>query len=218
MMIDVHVSSLPGARRTEAIAVLARAFHADPVYRRLVPDPRRRARVLQVLFHLAVSDASRFGAVDVAATGDRMLGVGVWLAPGRFPMTAGRKLHTLPGLLALLRAAPRSFAGVARLGAGIAAAHPPEPSWYLQAIGVDPTAQGRGTGSRLLADGLARADHARVPATLETAVPAAAALYERFGFRTTSQDLQLIAEGPAHQPMRRLPAADPSRPSRGERA
>lgn len=212
MATDVHVSSLPRARRTEAVAAMARAFHADPIYRRLVPDPSRRARVLRELFRLAVSDATRVGAVDVATVGDRLLGVAVWLAPGRFPMTAGRKLRTLPGLVALLRAAPRSFAGLTRLGAGIAAAHPREPSWYLQAIGVDPTAQNIGAGSRLLLHGLARADRMQRPATLETAVHAAAALYERFGFRATREDLQLVAGGPAHQMLRRPPAAGPSHP------
>jgi len=218
MMTDVHVSGLARARRTEATDVLARAFHADPVYRRLVPDPRRRACVLRELFRLAVSDATRFGAVDVATVGDRLLGVAVWLAPGRFPMTAGRKLRTLPGLLAMLRAAPRSFADVTRLGAGIAAAHPREPSWYLQAMGVDPTAQRQGVGDRLLAHGLARADRMQRPATLETAVPAAAALYERFGFDSTREDLRLVADGPAHQVLRRPAAADPSRPPQPEGA
>jgi ribosomal protein S18 acetylase RimI-like enzyme len=44
---------------------------------------------------------------------------------------------------------------------------PTEPHWYLPFIGVDPTCQGQGHGSRLLEQGLARCDRDGLPADLD---------------------------------------------------
>lgn len=210
---DARIDPAVKAREAEVVKVLAAAFDADVVYRQLLHDIRRRARALGALFRLAVADATRVGAVDVAvAAGGQVHGAAVWLTPGAFPMSGVRKLRSLPGSLALLAAAPRSFVDLARLGAGLEAAHPSEPSWYLQALGMHPTAQRQGLGARLLGCGLARADADGMPATLHTAIPAAAALYQRAGFRTVGDALCLLAEGPAHRLMHRPPAA-PSAPT-----
>jgi ribosomal protein S18 acetylase RimI-like enzyme len=59
----------------------------------------------------------------------------------------------------------------------------PEPHWYLLIVGVDPELQGRGLGSALVAEGLARADEANAPCYLETSEERNLAFYERHGFR-----------------------------------
>lgn len=208
---EARIGPAVKAREAEVVEVLAAAFDADVVYRQLLPDTRRRARALGALFRLVVADATQVGAVEVAAAaGGQVLGATVWLAPGAFPMSGARKVASLPGSLALLVAAPRSFVGLVRLGAGLETAHPSEPSWYLQALGVHPAAQRQGLGARLLECGLARADADGLPATLHTAVPAAAALYQRAGFRTVGDALCLVAGGAAHRLMRRPPATPPA--------
>ena len=63
------------------------------------------------------------------------------------------------------------------------AAHPAEPAWFLQFVGVDPARQGGGIGSALLRDGLRRADAAGEAAYLEATSELNRALYERHGFR-----------------------------------
>jgi ribosomal protein S18 acetylase RimI-like enzyme len=65
--------------------------------------------------------------------------------------------------------------------------HPETPCWYLPFIGIDPQHQGRGLGSRLLAEGLARCDRDRLPAYLEASSARNRALYERHGFVGTGE-------------------------------
>jgi ribosomal protein S18 acetylase RimI-like enzyme len=65
---------------------------------------------------------------------------------------------------------------------------PDEPLLYLSHIGVDPDRQGRGLGTELMRDGLARADEQVVPTWLETSRADNAAYYQRFGFRTVADE------------------------------
>lgn len=62
------------------------------------------------------------------------------------------------------------------------AAYPRYPHWYLALLGVDPSRQGLGLGSRLLEAGLRMVDADHQPAYLETPNPNSVAFYERFGF------------------------------------
>jgi ribosomal protein S18 acetylase RimI-like enzyme len=90
--------------------------------------------------------------------------------------------------------------------------HPdPETVWYLPFIGVEPTSQGRGLGSDLLREGLARADHDRLPTYLEASSPRNRTLYERHGFAIITE-LQ-VADSPPMWPM--LRPARPARPAGG---
>jgi ribosomal protein S18 acetylase RimI-like enzyme len=61
---------------------------------------------------------------------------------------------------------------------------PPEPLLYLSHIGVVLERRGKGLGTALMHDGLARADDLGAPAWLETSRANNVAYYERFGFRT----------------------------------
>jgi ribosomal protein S18 acetylase RimI-like enzyme len=80
----------------------------------------------------------------------------------------------------------RGHAGAMMRGLGyqreLLANHPKEPHWYLWSLTVEPDMQGRGVGSALTADGLARADAQRCGAYLETQNLENLAFYERFGF------------------------------------
>ena len=77
-----------------------------------------------------------------------------------------------------------------RLGALAAAMdehHPADDCWYLLAIGVRPSAQGRGLGGRMLTHTLDQIDTANEPAYLEATSPRSWALYERCGFAVTGE-------------------------------
>jgi ribosomal protein S18 acetylase RimI-like enzyme len=82
---------------------------------------------------------------------------------------------------------------------------PSEPLRYLSHIGVAPERQGRGLGTLLLRDGLARADREGVASWLETSRSNNAAYYERFGFGTVV-DADAPDGGPHIWFMRRDPA------------
>jgi GNAT superfamily N-acetyltransferase len=61
--------------------------------------------------------------------------------------------------------------------------HLREPHYYFAYIGVAPTAQGQGLGSKLMAPTLERCDAEGLPAYLEASSERNAVLYERLGFR-----------------------------------
>src|SRR4029453_15301150 len=190
--------------------VLARS-HADyPPFRHLFPDDERRPRVLAAMFTGVARDAARLGSAYGALGGDGELrGVALWLAPGRFPWSALRQLRGSGWMLSILRAYPGSFRAFMQTGANGARLHPPDPHWYLETMGVDPTVQRQGSAGRLVRPVLEIADRDRVDCYLETAEPRNADYYARHGFVVENPALQRVPDGPAHIAMRRLPLAAP---------
>jgi GNAT superfamily N-acetyltransferase len=65
----------------------------------------------------------------------------------------------------------------------LSAVHPPEPSWYLSLIGVDPRHQGRGYGGALLRTWLDEVDAQSAAAYLETDRAELVPFYAGSGFR-----------------------------------
>ena len=193
----------PGQERAAAAALAA--SHADyPAFRAVFPDRRRRARALSPFFRATVRDAIPFGAVHAAVDGGTVLAVAVWLPPGAFPWTVGRKLRSAPSMTAVLAADPRSFPTFVRYGANAERAHPTDRHWYLEVLGVRPEAQRQGWGTALMRPVLARADDAGVDCFLETADPDNVPYYERMGFTVVDTALPLVPDGPRHVAMRRI--------------
>jgi GNAT superfamily N-acetyltransferase len=186
----------------ELAAVLARAFYDDPPMMWLLPDPATRlARITRMFTTVIGVESLQHGGVDVACGGAEIAGGAVWLPPG----------HWQPGLREKARAAPHyawalATAGgrVARYGRALQGARPKEPHWYLKAIGVDPSWQGRGVAGMLLRSRLRRCDQDGQPAYLEVGKDGVA-LYERFGFQPIG-DLDMPAGAPAQMGMWRAPA------------
>lgn len=164
--------------------MLSRAFMADPLYVRLLPLWEERARTLPPLWHGLVRYCLRYGSVECAP---RLAGVACWLRPGYEEITPVRVLRTglaLPrAILRFPHTARRALLAMAahldRLRRGIVGG----PTWYLRALGVEPSLQGRGIGGALLAHGLARADRDGLPCYLETMNERDLRFYERHGFR-----------------------------------
>lgn len=186
-----------------ASAVLAAALHDDPGWVHVVRDDRRRRTALETLTRVALRDAVPFGSVLAAHDGGRLAGAAVWLPPGRHPMSGRRKLRTVPAMTALALRAPRDIRGLARFGAGIDAAFPTEPVWYLQALGVRPDLQRRGVGHALVRPVLAEADRTGAVCYLETAQSGNVPYYRRYGFRLAGPLAPLHPGGPAMARMTR---------------
>jgi GNAT superfamily N-acetyltransferase len=200
-------------RGIDAAADALAASHADyPAFRSVFPDPARRARALPPFFRATVADAVGFGAVRAVrqGTGERLSSVAVWLPPGAFPWSVGRKLRATPAFLRVLAADPANFARFTRYGTAAERAHlGTDPYWYLEVMGVRPEAQRQGHGTALIEPVLARADREGVDCRLETSDPANVAYYERFGFTVVDPALRLVPDGPTHVSMHRPPAGRP---------
>ncbi len=202
---DVEIRLLTTGRLAEAAALLARSFHRDPLHVHLFPDEEVRARALPHEFAAACRDGIGLGHVQAASLGGRLAGVAVWLPPWGYPMSARRRLRLVPDAARLYLAAPRSFGRVARFGTAVARAHPPQPYWYLEVVGVDPAAQGRGIGTRLLRRVLDVADAAGEPCYLETDTEANVRWYRGLGFEILAAGVELSPGGPPFWTMLRQP-------------
>jgi GNAT superfamily N-acetyltransferase len=188
-MGDIEIDRMRRGERRAAVAVLARAFHNDPLFNFLVPDLRRQARALTTFLGSLLADGVPFGEVWVARDAGAIVGVAVWLPPGAFPRGARREvasyLRELPSVHRLgrrLPAALRLQTLLDRKHHDVGGAH-----WYLSLLGTDPSRQGRGVGTALLAPVLAHSDEQGVPAYLETQKESNVPWYRRHGFELVEQ-------------------------------
>lgn len=177
---------------------LVRAFVDDPVAQWAAPRKSDRDRALAGFFDAYLAHKQPHGFVS--CTSDSA-GAAIWAPPGKSSMTMAEAW-------AIVR--PNVFSRLALRGPLIARGawrvdrlHPEAPHFYLAAIGVDPSAQGRGLGSRLLAPVLNLCDEDRVGAYLESSDPANIDFYVRHGFRVV-EDLRL-PRGPLIHTMWRDP-------------
>jgi GNAT superfamily N-acetyltransferase len=197
MTVLVRKASADDAPRLAA--ALARAFADDPLMRWLLPGDRARARQLRTIFQLELRHL-HLPLEQVYTTSD-VAGGALWAPPEAWPTPRRRLARALPHLALTLGwrlpAAVRSVSAIERL-------HPGEPHWYLAVLGTEPTRQGRGVGSALLAPVLERCDRDGAPAYLESSKQANLAFYARHGFEVTGA-LDLPGGGPRVWPMWREP-------------
>ncbi|AYF99312.1 GNAT family N-acetyltransferase [Protaetiibacter intestinalis] len=186
-------SELPGAA-----AVLADAFHDDPVMRSIIPGDEQRGERLRMLFlALLRSGAYPRGVVDIARTehDDTIIGAAAWESPSARTGTFLRQLGQLPLFARAigLRNLPRAL----RLLGTLESRRPSLTHWYLGEIGVSADARGLGVGSALLETRLRALDETHQVAYLESSTPQNRRLYRRLGFR----DQGIITGLPGAAPM-----------------
>ena len=159
-------------------AVMAEAFFDDPVFGWLMPDETSRRVRLRRYFgielrHFALARGRVWTTRDLSGAA-LSLPPGAWRAPTRATLMEGS-----------------AFGGrvhrAARVGLAIEWRHVRESHYYVRDVGVLPEMQGKGLGSALLRPTLDRCDREGLPAYLEASSDRNAALYERLGFRVTSE-------------------------------
>lgn len=171
------------AQRGQAAELLATAFHSDPLYVLVMPEPDKRAAVLAWLFDRVVHYSLLYGQVYTTRT---LEGVACWLPPGRTRLTIGRILQS--GLYAtplkMGLATYRRFDAYMSYADKFHHRYAPESHWYLWAVGADPLKQGRGIGGALIEPVVVSAGASGSACYLETGVERNVRFYERHGFRT----------------------------------
>lgn len=171
------------------VPALAAAFAGDPPMSHIVPGPRREQRLRGYFGSILGAVYLPRGEIWVS---DDPVGAAVWVAPLRWPLRPDEQRPVLTTLLRTFGRHPlRALAGVRAIERG----HPSEPHWYLDYLGVDPAAHGRGTGSALMRPVLERCDRERLPAYLNAGSPRSRDLYLRHGFEVT-EEFRLPFGGP----------------------
>lgn len=163
-------------------ACLTSAFHDDPLWGRWTfPDERSRPARLYRLMHFWAAAAVRYPWVRM--TGDAEA-VAVWIPPGEAEMTSGEEdaFATLVCELMGERAGELDD-----LFEDFDRHHPPAPHYYLSLWATHRAHSGRGIGSALMYENLARIDAEGMPAYLESTNPANLPRYEALGFVRTGE-------------------------------
>jgi len=158
-------------------ACLTSAFGEDPLWGRWTfPDQASRAQRLHELMHFWALAAVRHPWVRLTEDAEA---VAVWLPPGEPEMTSeqegvfGRLLVNLLG--------PRA-GELEALFDCFDEHHPKEPHYYLSLWATHRDHAGRGLGTALIHDNLARIDAEHMPAYLESTNPANLPRYQTLGF------------------------------------
>jgi len=171
-------------------AVLARAFHDDPISEFIFPSENSRPRALERFFAVELGALYfRFG--ETWTTND-LAGAAIWAPPGdRRP-----RLRDLLPMVKLARFVAAHPARTARVIASLEKVHPGEPHYYLATLGTDPPKQGRGVGSALLKPVLDACDRQGIAAYLESSKERNVPFYRRHGFEVI-QEFKLPLGGPS---------------------
>jgi GNAT superfamily N-acetyltransferase len=174
-----------------ASSCLASAFYEDPVWGRWTfPDTSSRAEGLLTLMRSWVVGAVGHSWVHATPAFEA---VAVWLPPGQPEMTPDQEAELEAFLFATLGSRASE---VLALFERFEQHHPQqEPHYYLSLWGTHRDHAGRGLGTALIHENLARIDAERMPAYLESTNPRNIPRYEALGFRRRGEF------GPANGPV-----------------
>ncbi|HEY6417513.1 MAG TPA: GNAT family N-acetyltransferase [Candidatus Binataceae bacterium] len=179
--MGAEIVRLDDARIGAAGAVLARAFHDDPLMTYAIPDAAERARLLPEVYARMI----RFGhlAGEVHATAEALEGVAVWLPPNAKWTRENIEASGMHQIAAIIGdGAYQRYREVVGREWQARERDMTAPCWYLFLIGVEPAHQRRGLGGALMRPVLQRADAAQVACYLETENHRNVAFYVKQGF------------------------------------
>lgn len=163
-----------------ATDLLTDAFLDEAPATHLFQGPKRRAQTRYFMRCTAAYSLS-FGE---GYTTEERNGVALWLLPNETTMTFGR-MRKAGMLSAPLRMGVGAFGRFMNFADHTDKMHrrvAPMPHHYLFALGVSPSAQGKGVGGRLVTEMLERIDRTSLPVYLETQNERNVPLYRRLGF------------------------------------
>lgn len=178
---------------------LGRAFHDDPMMCHLLTDdvarPARLSRLFTTLIKLALPD----GTVDMTPGHEA---AAIWRPPGKWHVHWWQYITNGPALISVFGGGLPRVLSTMDL---VEKLHPKTPHWYLQVLGTDTRAQGKGFGSKVMRPRLAEIDAARIPCYLESSKESNIPIYRTYGFEVTGEIH--IPHGPVLYPMWREPRA-----------
>ena len=178
-MSQMTIMPLPAEQTETAIGVLARAFVTNPVHIAAFGPSRLESNEVFFRIGLAAMKGEKFVVTD----GSRILGVAHWVRSPGCQFSAFEKLRTVPRMVSGLGLG--SALKVLSWVSTWSRHDPSEPHSHLGPIAVEPEAQGRHVGSRLMEKYCAELDRTGTAGYLETDRSENVAFYSRFGFVVT---------------------------------
>ncbi|MFK7974728.1 MAG: GNAT family N-acetyltransferase [Halioglobus sp.] len=184
-MKPIATDTIDKARTPEAIELLARAFHDDPVINWACNFPDS----LEAFFDITLPP---FVAHGLTYVDEEKRGVASWQGPNqavRWPYTFSTIIDILRlgGLKAVYR--------MAISGNTTERFHPQTPHYYLFAIGVLPQYKGQGVGTGLISKVLRTCDEEKMPAYLENSKEENLEFYQGHGFKVV-EEIQIASSSP----------------------
>lgn len=175
--------------------IAASGFYDDPVFSWVLPDPDTRLSKLASLFRSIARDMlPARGEIHLAEAASTSM----WRDPSFDHHEDGKGEFFEPDVFS-----PEDFERLGMLRAGMLAAHPRDPHWYLSVLSTLPLRQSQGFGAAAMSVVLARCDAEVVPAYLASTNPKNRTLYRRHGF--VDGDEIAIGDGPTALQMWREP-------------
>jgi GNAT superfamily N-acetyltransferase len=171
----------------EAAWVIAQSFVDDPLTCFMLPFKRTRVRTLfkffRVYSEISVKNGRGFGV------GEPLQGVAFWKFPNQDSLSISLKSlgKFLPILFTMYPIGYfRAKAIIDRIDA-LHAQYASEPHFYLDNLGVLPSARGKGLSSKLIRPFLQMADEQKVVAYTDTVTQTNVPFYEHFGFQCVEE-------------------------------
>ena len=183
----ITVGEIHRSEVREAVHVLALSFADEPALRFVLGgSTRRRYRVLVPFMWAGLRSYPGSMEIHGAWLGGRLVGVGLRMPPGAWPLRRSQELRGivwgLVGSLPMLVVFPQAIRMFPRM-AEQQRRHPHDrPHWYLWCVGVHPSYRRRGVASALARFVIDKADADGVGCYLETYGDGTEALYRRLGF------------------------------------
>lgn len=181
--IDAEYRLLNLSDVEQAADVLSQAFVDDPLSAFLLPFKRSRIKTLHKFFRA-------YGEVNIKnqrgyGAGEPLQGVAYWISPNQADLSISIKSLSIFVPL-LFTFYPIGYIRARAILKQIDALHQKyasEPHFYLDNIGVLPSARGMGMSSKLIRPILEKADAEKVSVYTDTVTRSNVAFYEHFGFQ-----------------------------------
>ena len=166
------------------------AFEHDPVARWLVGEARVTTRRIGRLYRALAAGHLDDGLSFITPGGEA---ASVWAAPKRYKIPTRQLVRNIPDMVGAV-----GIAGMGRLmaGAEVEKLHPPEPHYYLAALGTRPADQAKGYASATMEPVLDQADSIQTGCFLESSTEDNLAFYARHGFEVTGTHDLAGGKGP----------------------
>lgn len=165
-----------------AAQVITQSYMEDPLISFELPFKSTRRKTLLKFFRaygeMSIKNGRGFGV------GDPLQGVAYWKFPDQKSMSISVKSlgKFLPLLFSMYPIGTFRAKKITEQIDLLHAKHADEPHFYLDNLGVIPSAQGRGLSSKLIRPFLSMADEQRVIAYTDTVTESNVPFYEHFGF------------------------------------